>query len=50
MIRGKLLVGATDHAENRQLLSYIAELEILLDDADGDDVWGTEGWRRRVGW
>lgn len=49
-IRGKLLVSAASQKEINDFLRYTSELESLVDEADGDDYFGTEGWRHRVGW
>lgn len=46
---GKLLVNMADQAEINAYLRYVAELENLLDEADLDDYFGTEGWQHRLG-
>lgn len=33
-----------------QLLETIEEMIGLLDEGDQDDMFGTEGWRHRLGW
>lgn len=49
-LQDKLEVGSgLDDEEAQELLEYIHELESLCDDADQDDVHGTEGWRFRLG-
>lgn len=49
-LEGKLEAGkALDDEEAQELLEYIHELESLCNDADQDDVHGTEGWRARLG-
>ena len=48
-IRGKNLVAKTTKEEVLKLFEHIDALEMLLDEADQDDVFGTEGWRHRVG-
>lgn len=34
--------------EAQILIEYVRDLEDLCDDADQDDVHGTEGWRHRL--
>ena len=49
IIRGKVLVM---HATKEELLSVFGHLDSLerrLDEADAEDVLGTEGWRSWVG-
>ena len=44
-IRGKAIVG---HATPQELMSVFAHYDIIeqkLDESDGDDTFGTEGWR-----
>lgn len=57
-IRGKLLISgnkgfvATHAASQKEIndfLFFVGELEQLLDEADLDDYFGTEGWRHRLG-
>lgn len=48
-IRGKALVEAATTAEILSVFEYIDILEYLLDEADCDDTWGTEGWRKAIG-
>lgn len=50
VIRGKMLVGAASAEELMDFLCFVSELERLVDEADLDDYFGTEGWRRRLGW
>jgi hypothetical protein len=50
MIRGKMLVAAATPAELQAFLVYVSALESLLDRCDSEDFFGTEGWRREVGW
>lgn len=48
-IRGKAMVG---HASTKEILSVFEHLDLLemgLDEADGDDALGTEGWRHYLG-
>jgi len=49
MIRGKMLVAAATQKELHDFLTYVATLEGLLEEADNDDYFGTEGWRHRIG-
>jgi len=49
MIRGKNLVGATTKQDILTLFSHIDALEMLLDEGDENDAFGTEGWRHRAG-
>lgn len=44
-IRGKALVGHDTTAETLALFGHIDLLEIMLDGADENDSFGTEGWR-----
>jgi hypothetical protein len=49
IIRGKAMVG---HASVEELLSVFFHydlIEMKLDEYDGDDAFGTEGWRHRFG-
>lgn len=48
IIRGKMLVAHATPAELQDFLTYVSELEGLLERADLDDVFGSEGWRRRI--
>lgn len=48
-IRGKMLVAAASQEELHEFLRYVVDLERLLDEADGDDYFGTEGWLHRLG-
>jgi hypothetical protein len=41
--------GALTTEEYTILADYIYDLENLLDEADEDDYFGTEGWRHRLG-
>lgn len=50
MIRGKMLVNKATQQELGSFLLYVTTLEGLLNDADEDDVFGTEGWRHMIGW
>lgn len=48
-IRGKMLVNAATQEELHAFLHFVAALERLVDEADLDDYFGTEGWRHRLG-
>jgi hypothetical protein len=46
VIRGKALVGAASPEDTWTLLQHITALEHVLDEeADPEDMFGTEGWR-----
>lgn len=47
-IRGKMLVNAANREELKRFLKYVGELEHLLDLADMEDAYGTEGWRHYI--
>jgi len=49
MIRGKMLVAAATQKELQDFLTYVSAIEGLLEDADNDDYFGTEGWRSAIG-
>jgi len=49
MIRGKMMVGAATKEEQRDFLTYVALIEGLLEEVDGEDFYGTEGWRHHIG-
>jgi hypothetical protein len=44
-IRGKALVGKATPKEVLSVISHLDELETRLDELDGEDFHGTEGWR-----
>lgn len=48
MIRGKMMVGAATAKEQQDFLTYVATIEGLLESADSDDYFGTEGWRNQI--
>ena len=50
MIRGKMLVNAATQDELHYFLFYVSTIEELIDEADHQDTFGTEGWRHRIGW
>lgn len=43
------MAGRASIAEVLAVFQHLDELEDLLDEADEDDVFGTEGWRHRLG-
>jgi hypothetical protein len=45
IIRGKALVGKVSSKDALQVLDHLGELETKLDELDGEDFHGTEGWR-----
>ena len=49
MIRGKMMVAAATKEEMADFLTYVAVIEGLLEEADCEDYFGTEGWRHKVG-
>ena len=48
-IRGKNLVGAATKEDVEVLFEHLDAIEVALDEADSDDVFGTEGWRHFFG-
>jgi hypothetical protein len=48
-IRGKYSAGKATQPEIGALFAHIDVLEALLDEGDGEDAFGTEGWRHRLG-
>ena len=48
-IRGKVLAGHATREELLAVFGHIDALEALLDTADEEDAFGTEGWRHRLG-
>lgn len=50
IIRGKMLVDKATSKELQEFLLYVSILESLIEEASADDVFGTNGWRYRVGW
>ncbi len=49
IIRGKILGNAATQAELLSVFTHYDLVEMRLDDADGEDMLGTEGWRHWVG-
>ena len=50
MIRGKMLVAKATVEELQAFLFYVTELESLVEEASAEDLYGTDGWRHRLGW
>ncbi len=50
IIRGKAMVGPIEGKEVLQLFDIFDQLEQMLDEADQDDYFGTQGWRYHFGW
>jgi len=46
----KLVCNRLEKEDIRNLVELFGEFENLLDEADLEDFYGTEGWRRRFGW
>lgn len=49
MIRGKATVGHATAQEIASVFEHLDAIESKLDDSDGDDTFGTEGWRHWFG-
>jgi hypothetical protein len=49
VIQGRSSTGQATQEDVVALLEHIARLEDLLDECDGMDACGTEGWRHRLG-
>lgn len=49
IIRGKVLAGAASQEEILAVFMHYDLVEIKLDEADNDDMLGTQGWRYFVG-
>lgn len=49
MIRGKMLCGHATLEEQQDFFTYVSKIEGLLEEADNDDYFGTEGWRHCIG-
>lgn len=48
-IRGKAMVGAATPDEILSVFAHYDHIEDELDERDGDDFFGTEGWRHAFG-
>lgn len=49
IVRGKNLVGKATKADIMKVFEHVDALESLLDEADENDTFGTEGWRHSLG-
>lgn len=51
IIRGTIMMTAEEESSRdlEGLLDYVEAMENLLDKGDMDDMYGTEGWRHRIG-
>ncbi len=47
-LKGRIFASTIDQ-DVYDLLEYVKELEYLLDEADQEDFYGTEGWRHNLG-
>lgn len=43
-------ITAEKGEEGKAFINKIKEMKKMLDETDGDDYFGTEGWKRQVGW
>lgn len=43
-------IAAEKGEEGEAFINKIKEMKKMLDETDGDDYFGTEGWKRQVGW
>ena len=50
IIRGKMMCNMASMEELHDFLNYVSVIESLVEDASMGDFYGTEGWRRRIGW
>lgn len=48
-LRGKAMVGHISQDEMMSVFNHLTVLETKLDEADYEDMLGTEGWRHFVG-
>ena len=48
MMMGK--ISCENGEEGKIFVEKIKEMKKMLDETDGDDYFGTEGWRRHFGW
>lgn len=48
-LRGKAMVGHITMNEIMTVFNHLTSLESRLDELDGDDTFGTEGWRSCFG-
>jgi hypothetical protein len=49
IIRGKASVGKATPKEILSVFEHYDKIEIELDERDGEDYFGTEGWRHAFG-
>jgi len=49
ILTGKALVGAMTKAEQLKVMEHLNELYFQMDRLDGEDFFGTEGWRHHFG-
>ena len=49
IIRGKAIVGKATPGELMSVFSHYDLIEAELDERDGEDYFGTEGWRHSFG-
>ncbi len=49
ILRGKAMAQATTPDDTLRVLNHLTALESKLDEADYEDMLGTEGWRKFVG-
>lgn len=49
ILRGKNLASGSTAEDVNKLFQHIDALEDLLDEADDEDFFGTQGWRYRAG-
>lgn len=50
IIKGKMLIGKATEKELTEFLEYVAEIEMLVEEASKQDFYGTEGYKHRIGW
>ena len=50
IIRGKVMGHAATVEEILSVFAHLDDLEYRLDEADNEDILGTEGWRHWVGY
>ena len=49
IIRGKASVGKASPSEMLQVFAHYDLIEMQMDEMDGEDFFGTEGWRHYFG-
>lgn len=50
IILGKLISDNMDSTDRTNLMTVLNKFEAILDDADENDAFGTDGWRYHMGW